>query len=324
MDEIASKKPVLIIGHHVRRQISVGTTWPSWPWAILAVVAIIDLIWLALSPAVLTRNSWIYICSVLAIANVAVWSARFFSRKDLFYVLLMGLAFTACSWPVLRLFNYLSMTTALPWADPLLSDWDGSIGFDWMAYLAFVDQYPSLMGLMDWAYTSLDGYSVYFYVAIACLAGRRERCFEFLALFIVIAVFCMVVGMFFPARAAMIYYAPDLSSFNYVNANIGIYHIDILLALRSDPVPVLDLMHMPGLVTFPSFHTAMGVMLIYVCRGNIAMLVASLIINLLMIAATPLFGSHYLIDVIAGVIATLIGIFLFRQINRKWPYSCAT
>jgi len=193
-----------------------------------------------------------------------------------------------------------------------------------MAYLEFVDQYPALMALMDWAYTGLDGYSAYFYVAIACLAGRRERCFEFLALFSVIAVLCMVVGMFFPAKAAMIYYAPDLTSFNYVNSNIGVYHMEILLNLRSDTIPALDLMRMPGLVTFPSFHTAMGVMLVYVCRGRMALLVPSVIINLLMIASTPLFGSHYLIDIIAGILATVIGIFLVRQINRRWGYPCTT
>ena len=307
-----------------KRDVDQALVWPAWPWALLGIFAIIDLIYLALSPAVLSVGSWYYICGVLAGANLAVYLARRFSHIDLLYVLAMGTGFALCAWPVLRLFNHLSMSTVFPWADPLLSHWDSLIGFDWIMYLAFVDQYPVLMAFMDWTYTGLDSYSAFFYVGIACLAGRRARCFEFLALFVVIAVMCMVTGMFFPAKAAMTYYAPDISQFQYVNAKMGIYHMDIMLALRGDSAPLLDLMHMPGLVTFPSFHTAMGVMLIYVCRGHTALLIPSIVVNLLMIAATPLYGSHYLIDILAGVAAAMIGIGLVRLINRRAAQSSTT
>jgi len=109
MDNLAQNSPALTLGQseHWHRRSDVN--WPAWPWALLAVMAIIDLIWLVLSPAILTNYSWVYICAVLAIANIAVWLTRFYGRHDLPYVLLMGFAFTACAWPVLRLFNYLSM-----------------------------------------------------------------------------------------------------------------------------------------------------------------------------------------------------------------------
>jgi len=66
-----------------------------------------------------------------------------------------------------------------------------------------------------------------------------------------------------------------------------------LRAVRDDPAYVLDLAHMPGLVTFPSFHTAMGVIAIYCARGTRWLFWPMLVINLLMIAATPVLGSHY-------------------------------
>ena len=86
-----------------------------------------------------------------------------------------------------------------------------------------------------------------------------------------------------------------------------------LLALRTDPQHVLDLNNLPGLVTFPSFHTAMGIIAIYCSRGTPWLFWPSLIINILMISSTPLFGSHYLIDVIAGAVVALGTILFIRR-----------
>ena len=54
---------------------------------------------------------------------------------------------------------------------------------------------------------------------------------------------------------------------NYIDPRDGAYHLEHLERLRSDPMPVLSLSDLPGLVTFPSFHTAMGVIAIYCCRS---------------------------------------------------------
>lgn len=55
-----------------------------------------------------------------------------------------------------------------------------------------------------------------------------------------------------------------------------------------------------GLVTFPSYHTTAAFIYIY-CAWRIAILRwLTLAINLCMLVSTPIYGSHYLMDMIGG------------------------
>ena len=78
----------------------------------------------------------------------------------------------------------------------------------------------------------------------------------------------------------------------------GLYHLEALGALRTGPV-ALDLGNLPGLVTFPSFHTAAGIVLTWAFwRTRAFPVVAAYAAT--MIAATPVFGGHYFVDLLAG------------------------
>ncbi|MEZ5708279.1 MAG: phosphatase PAP2 family protein [Blastomonas sp.] len=291
--------------------------WPVWPWQLIGLLALIDGAFLALGRAELTGSSWLYVMGSAGVAGLAMLGSGWLRSHALLCTLFRGIAFSALAWPVLRIFNYLSMTIPFPMTDALLAQWDAALGFDWLGYLQWLNQYPPLLLLMDMTYTGLEKYAAAFFVLIALFPDSRHRCFELIALFVSTAILSMVIGIFFPALAPMGYYAPDVSGLRMIDAGIGIYHIDNLAALREQASPLLNLSDMPGLVTFPSFHTAMGVVLIYVCRGNRTLFGISLVINLLMIAATPLFGSHYLVDLIGGVAVALFAIAALRRAERS-------
>ncbi|RED17747.1 phosphatase PAP2 family protein [Parasphingopyxis lamellibrachiae] len=291
--------------------------WPIWPWALLGIFALIDGLWLLATPIALDANAVGTIFSLMPLVVAALLGAKRFEDNDAIYVVCTGLAFILVAWPTLRLFNHLSMTTALPWADATLSQLDSMIRFDWHAYIRWLDGQRWLLSIMNWTYTGLNGYSIFFFLLLALFPDRRAACFEFIALFVVSASLCMTLGMFFPAQAAMVYYAPDLAGFQHVHDSLGTYHISSLNMLREAPAPVLELDSLPGLVTFPSFHTAMGVVLIYACRRSLFLLVPSLGINLSMIAATPLYGSHYGIDILGGIVAALATIAIIRHLERR-------
>lgn len=63
----------------------------------------------------------------------------------------------------------------------------------------------------------------------------------------------------------------------------------------------------------------MGVVAIYCCRGVPALLAVSLTVNILMIASTPIYGAHYLVDVIAGAGVALAIILLYRRHLKTQP-----
>jgi len=55
-----------------------------------------------------------------------------------------------------------------------------------------------------------------------------------------------------------------------------------------------------GIVSFPSYHTSMAIILAAATRSNRLVFIASSIVNSLMVVATIPIGYHYLVDLIAG------------------------
>lgn len=301
------------VGESVAASARAVSSAPLWPGAIVALFAAINALWLILTDASLDQRSMFQLASLLSGSMVIGWIAYNLRRYDIFYTLFGGIAFMMFATPMFRIFNHLSMSLAFPWADGWLSSADMLLGFDWMQFLRWVDGEEVLLVFMDWSYLSLDQYTAVFYLFLIAIPERRRACFELLALFTLTAAICMVIGLFFPAQAAMVYYAPDLTGFANIHERIGTYHMEPLERLRSDVPPLLELIKLPGLVTFPSFHTAMGIVLVYACRWRWWLFVPSLAINLIMILSTLLYGSHYLIDIIASTVVTLATIMILRK-----------
>ncbi|HEX8573936.1 MAG TPA: phosphatase PAP2 family protein [Allosphingosinicella sp.] len=286
--------------------------WPAWSLVLLGLVAAVDALWLVATRVSLSMPGLVLPWSMAALIAVLL---RRSSLRPRVRTLLSGLAFMLAAWPALRVYNHLVMTTGMPLADARLSAWDSALGFDWLGYLLWLDRHPLLLYWMDWAYGGLTAYSAAAFVLVLLLIGAG-RAREFLLLFLITAVAASTIGLFFPALAAMTYYAPDPELFRTVPANLGAYHVDILDRLRTAAAPVLDLRHLPGLTTFPSFHTAMGVVVVWCSRGSRILFAPMLALNALMIASTPAFGSHYFVDILAGAALAAAAVLLLGRIER--------
>lgn len=287
--------------------------WPAWALALLGLVAAIDSVWLLATP--ITLFALILAFPVAGAVTIAILLERARLAPKV-HMLLSGVAFMLAAWPALRIYNHLVMTTALPLADARLAGWDSALGFDWLGYLLWLDRHPMLLEAMDWAYGGLIAYSAAAFVLLLLLVGvARAR--EFVLLFLLTAVAASTIGLFFPALAAMKYFSPDPDLFQNIRPNLGTYHIAKLERLRTLAGPLLDLRYMPGLTTFPSFHTAMGVLVVWCSRGSRPLFVPMLALNALMIASTPAFGSHYFVDVLAGIAVAAAAIVLLRRVDRE-------
>jgi membrane-associated phospholipid phosphatase len=290
--------------------------WPRWPWICLGVLALAEAVWLIATPLGLTGLTAATLAQLCALIGGAAFLGRRFRDNERIHSLCAGGAFLFAAWPALRLFNHLTMSLALPLADARLAAWDRAIGFDWLGYVSWADSHPMLLRATAFCYGNLTGYSCLLFLLLALGREPARRCQELIALFMATALFCTAAGAFFPAVAAMAYYAPPAALFDHIGPQTGGYHLEALRALRSDPAHVLDLSRMPGLVTFPSFHTAMGVVAIYCARGTRWLFGPMLVMNALMIAATPVFGSHYGIDVLAGAAVAIAAILVHRRLAR--------
>ena len=286
--------------------------WPAWSLLLLGLVAAVDALWLLASRVSLSMPGLVLPLSMAALIAVLLRRA---SLRPRLHMLLSGLAFMLAAWPALRVYNHLVMTTGLPLADSRLAAWDSALGLDWLGYLLWLDRHPGLLYWMDWAYGGLTFYSATAFVLVLLLIGAG-RAREFVLLFLITAVAASTIGLFFPALAAMTYYAPDPELFRTVPSNLGAYHVETLDRLRTAAAPVLDLRHLPGLTTFPSFHTAMGLLVVWCSRGSRLLFAPMLLLNALMIASTPAFGSHYFVDILAGAALAATAVLLLGRIER--------
>jgi membrane-associated phospholipid phosphatase len=86
------------------------------------------------------------------------------------------------------------------------------------------------------------------------------------------------------------------------------WHYDLLMAFRTGSANVIDF-SVPNsncLVTFPSGHTILAIILTYALRGSCYTLIPASLINGTMLMSTIPEGGHYLFDlIVSGVIAAL-------------------
>ncbi|MCV2894795.1 phosphatase PAP2 family protein [Lentibacter sp. XHP0401] len=227
-----------------------------------------------------------------------------------------GLFFLHIAWLNLRLLNHLSMMIPFPYVDDLLVGWDQALNLNWMAYFEAVYSRPQLFQLLDVSYTSLTFLSLVILLLLVSV-GYIERAREFIDTFMITAVVCIVVGAAFPAKAAVLTLFQDLSLFKPMGWVPGAYHLPYMEALRdSSTATVLDPARMPGLATFPSFHTASGILIISVCR-NTWLSIPAWLYSIVMISSTPVLGGHYFVDLIAGMFVALMAIKMVHRFNGK-------
>lgn len=280
-------------------------------WCLLALQTIVIAIWIAIDPRIsfgldnIDEVSFALIACLLVASGI---SYRFPTERrppiaERARVLAVGLIFLVVTFVGIRLLNYLSMSLAFPLADDVLDSWDRALGIDWYAYASGLSQYPQILPFIELPYTLTIGAVSVVYTALTLL-GKLERAKEFVTILFAAALLTVCVSTFFPAEAAMVRHGDDhlVASFG---PSAGVYHIEVMRILRESKEIVLSFAHLPGLATFPSFHTIVGLLIVYACRGNIITLVLAGIWTGAMLLATPIYGGHYFIDIIAGFVVTV-------------------
>ena len=238
------------------------------------------------------------------------------NKRKAIVVLIEGFFFIYFSWLVLRVFNHLTMTVPIPYADEKLIQLDQLIGLNWQEYFKFVAQSPLLVLIFDKAYTGLSNLSLIAFVGLV-LTNRLKQAKFFVVAFSITAIVCTLIGMFFPAKAAVDQLLTEPQLLNNFPYSPGTYSVEIIERLRSSKSQFFDLDNLPGLTTFPSFHTAAGIVLVYSYRGSF-LVIPVLIYTVIMIASTPVFGGHYFVDIIAGTVVALV---ICRLVERTSEFG---
>ena len=208
--------------------------------------------------------------------------------------------------------NYLAATLNFPLQDRIFARADSGLGFDWLTWSSFAWSHPWFINVLIWAYQS-NIYQPFILVCVFAFLGPRGRNRELLTATMFAYFQTLVISAVLPAFGPnRVYGFPSQWD-------------SILQALRAGThIPL----HYVGIVTFPSFHASMAVILTAALRGNRYGFATALVVNGLMLLATVPIGYHYLVDIIAGCVIAIGSLYTARLtetratlLDHQFPHS---
>jgi hypothetical protein len=286
---------------------AIGLSPGGWRWLAIALVAIIDAALLAgtgtsLSGTfLLTYGKALGAWSVLTL--VYGWLGHNPRLASMTQIVLQASLFSVLG----ALFSYLVLAFRAPLMDADFTALDVMLGFDWVGWFRWVDGHRTLRSLLILAYESLPlqiGLCILFLPWIGRQRHLSELCSAAMAALLVI----IPIWAFLPALGSWVYFG------------IGIAEADWLpdvLAMRAGTMRVLGEHGFHGVIVLPSFHTVLAMLLVHAMRWNPLALAVSAALNTLVLLSVPSVGSHYFVDLIAGVLVGLLAIAVARRIEAS-------
>jgi hypothetical protein len=204
------------------------------------------------------------------------------------------IAFAAVGAPL----SYVAASVALPLQDAVFDGIDRALGFDWKSLLAVMERWPALHTGMRVIYLSLT-LQMTASVLLLGFTGRLAWLRVYTLAFIFATLVTIAISALLPAEGVWLHYGlkeADPAIVPVSSSSWPAFH-----GLRDGTFRQLMAIGSEGIITFPSLHAALAVILIAAFWPVRVARWLSAAVNSLMLAATPIDGSHYLIDVLAGV-----------------------
>ena len=208
-------------------------------------------------------------------------------------------AFTAIGAPL----SYLAAAAgaAFPLHDPMFDAIDRALGLDWRSLLVWMNGLEIAHPLFMFAYLS---FTLQASVTILVLAfcGHLVRLRVFMLSLALSALLCIAVSALLPAEGVWGYYKLTAADHAAIMPATRELHLPIFHGLRDGTFRALTGLNSEGIITFPSFHAALGVVFMVALWPVPVLRWIGAVVNGVMIVATPIDGGHYFIDVFAGIV----------------------
>lgn len=217
--------------------------------------------------------------------------------------------------------TYLAMGANMPLADDRLIRMDEALGFDWRAFIAFVDSHSPVANLLAYAYQSFS-LQLLALPLLLVIFGQQLRAYMMVLVYAAVCFVSSFVSIWYPALGTYAVYDVTPSSLNHINAYFGYAFLQQFHAVRGDAGFVFSLADMHGILTFPSVHAAVAVICGWTAWSLRWLRYPFFALNVLMAISAVSHASHYLVDVIAGIgiaaatIAFVVAAFGQRAVAR--------
>ncbi len=221
------------------------------------------------------------------------------------------IAYCACGGAL----SYAVASTGGPAWDATFHAWDRALGLDWRAYLDFVNAHPTLGLALTLAYRSLMP-QIALVVVLLGFSGRLRALREFVLAFAVAGTGTVLISALTPAMANFVSLGLSPADFPNLTPAASYVHVAHLAGLRDGTLRTISLDQIEGIITFPSFHAALGALFLSAFWTVRAARLPALLLNALVVASTPIDGGHYFVDVVAGLVVAVLSIHVARRLTR--------
>lgn len=219
------------------------------------------------------------------------------------YLLLIG--------QILRSMTYMGTAAGYPLIDAYLAAFDKALGFDWLAHVDWVNDTPWAIMLFNEVYASILS-AMMIVLGVLVVMRRFDRIRELLLINGSLGLLGIVFCTFLPAIGAYAYYSPTIELVANIPSAAGRYHLEHFNGVRSGNLLSFTYRETIGIITFPSFHTIVPVLLLWSLRGTWAFW-PTLPVSVIMIVSTISIGGHHLADIVAGIALCAISIWLYAK-----------
>jgi membrane-associated phospholipid phosphatase len=225
---------------------------------------------------------------------------------------------TACVMVVLGLslacLSYIGAMSSLPLRDPVMIAIERHLGFDWLEIMGGLDRWPAVLMLLDGAYATFTSQLIA--TVLVLIAARRTRELDrFLVTFVCATLIAEITSALVPTVGPMTAVAGGGEFANL--ATLGRATGETVLALRQGTLKVIDLGAINGIISFPSLHAAVAVIVPFTLRWNKPLFWAFVVLDSVMLVSAVPSGNHYLTDVGGGIAVAGLAIVCGRRVQES-------
>jgi len=202
--------------------------------------------------------------------------------------------------------SYLAVALGFPLVDNTLAALDDRLGLDWLGYYHWYKAQPLPIKLVMMLSYFSDIMQILVLIVVFNFMGRShgaaDRCRLLIWGYALTVLAAIGISGILPAAGEFVRHGVELDT-GYIPQFQSAYDCTMT---------VIDLKTVQGIITFPSFHAALSVVIVFSAYGIWPLFGPLLVVNVIDILSTPVMGGHYFADVFAGVGIALFCILVLK------------
>lgn len=209
--------------------------------------------------------------------------------------------------------SHTGLRLGFSYVDRAFSEADRMLGIHAPTIVLKIAEYPAFASVLGVLYSS--AMPICFVCGLALVAsGKTAMAYEFAFYFVFCILMASTISIFFPALGSTVYHGIENTA--GLPSGAGNFHLATVEYFRNDASAMFDLAKVDGIVTFPSFHMVMALLVPLALRETSFLFWIAALWAFLVTISAIVIGGHYVIDLLGGAVICATAAYWVRFIGR--------